>query len=77
MVDGGRNQLVFPEQTPELGHEGSLDKVQELQVGDKGEGNVQNSAGKREIVPEAAISQSKLVIVFQIYPVEKIPQDTW
>lgn len=52
-------------------------KVRELQVGNKGEGNVQNSAGKREIVPEAAISQSKLVIVFQIYPVEKFPQDTW
>lgn len=43
----------------------------------KEEGNVQNSGDKTEIVPEAAISQSKLVIVSQIYPVKKIPQDTW
>lgn len=38
---------------------------------------VQNSAGKREIVPDAAVSWLKLVVVSQIYPVEEIPQDTW
>lgn len=37
---------------------------------------VQNSAGQKESVPQAAISWFKLVIVSQIYPVKKIPQDT-
>lgn len=46
-------------------------------MGGGGGKRVQNSAGEREIVADAAVSWLKLVIVSQIYPVEEIPRDTW